>query len=76
MKNEPKISSLIDKAIFDYQLIEENDKILLGASGGKDSTLLIEYFANSKPKIILKSASIVWLTAVGIIFKKPSKYPR
>ena len=48
MKNEPKISSLIDKAIFDYQLIEENDKILLGASGGKDSTLLIEYFANSK----------------------------
>ena len=24
MKNEPKISSLIDKAIFDYQLIEEN----------------------------------------------------
>ena len=46
MKKEPKISSLIDKAIFDYQLIEENDKILLGASGGKDSTLLIEYFAN------------------------------
>ena len=46
MKKEPEISSLIDKAVFDYQLIEENDKILLGASGGKDSTLLIEYFAN------------------------------
>lgn len=42
----PKLSSLIDKAIFDYNLIEENDKILIGASGGKDSTALIEYFAN------------------------------
>ena len=46
MKKKPKISSLIDKAIFDYNLIEDNDKILIGASGGKDSTLLIQYFAN------------------------------
>ena len=42
---EVKISSLIDKAIFDYNLIEDNDRILIGASGGKDSTVLIEYFA-------------------------------
>ena len=46
MKKKPKLSSLIDKAIFDYELIEDGDKILIGASGGKDSTLLIEYFAN------------------------------
>lgn len=46
MKREPKISSLIDKAVFDYNLIEKGDRILIGASGGKDSTLLIEYFAN------------------------------
>lgn len=45
MKKEPKLSSLIDKAIFDYKLIESGDKILIGASGGKDSTALIEYFA-------------------------------
>ena len=45
MKKPPKISSLIDKAIFDYNLLEDNDKILIGASGGKDSTLLIEYFS-------------------------------
>ena len=43
---QPQLFSLIDKAIFDYNLIEENDKILIGASGGKDSTALIEYFAN------------------------------
>jgi tRNA(Ile)-lysidine synthase TilS/MesJ len=46
MKREPKISSLIDKACFDYNLIEEGDKILIGVSGGKDSTVLAEYFSN------------------------------
>ena len=45
MKKEPKISSLIDKACFDYNLIEKGDRILIGASGGKDSTALIEYFS-------------------------------
>ena len=46
LKMQPKIFSLIDKAIYDYNMIGENSKILVGASGGKDSTLLIEYFAN------------------------------
>ncbi|WP_338370989.1 tRNA 2-thiocytidine biosynthesis TtcA family protein [Treponema bryantii] len=46
MKKQPKLSSLIDKACFDYNLIEKGDRILIGASGGKDSTALIEYFAN------------------------------
>ena len=45
MKREPKISSLIDKAVFDYNLIQKGDRILVGASGGKDSTSLIEYLA-------------------------------
>ena len=45
MKKQPKLSSLIDKAVFDYNLIEKGDRILIGASGGKDSTALIEYFA-------------------------------
>ncbi len=47
---QPKIFSLIDKAIFDYRMLdselENGAKILLGASGGKDSTLLAEYFGN------------------------------
>ena len=46
MKKSPKLSSLIDKAVFDYHLIEKGDRILIGASGGKDSTALIKYFAD------------------------------
>ncbi|MCQ2592826.1 MAG: tRNA 2-thiocytidine biosynthesis TtcA family protein [Treponema sp.] len=46
MKKKVKLFSLIDKAVFDYNLIEGGDRILVGASGGKDSTALIEYFAN------------------------------
>ena len=46
MKRQPKLSSLIDKACFDYHLIEKGDRILIGASGGKDSTALIKYFAD------------------------------
>ena len=45
MKKSPRLSSLIDKAVFDYNLIEKGDRILIGASGGKDSTALIEYYA-------------------------------
>ena len=46
MKKSPRLSSLIDKAVFDYNLIEKGDRILIGASGGKDSTALIKYFAD------------------------------
>jgi tRNA(Ile)-lysidine synthase TilS/MesJ len=43
---QPKLFSLIDKAVYDYKMIEKGDKILIGASGGKDSTALVEYFSN------------------------------
>jgi tRNA(Ile)-lysidine synthase TilS/MesJ len=43
------IEKLIAKAIQDYHLIEEGDRILLGASGGKDSTILA--WALSRRKI-------------------------
>lgn len=46
MKKNPRLSSLIDKAVFDYNLIEKGDRILIGASGGKDSTALIKYFSD------------------------------
>jgi tRNA(Ile)-lysidine synthase TilS/MesJ len=48
MQKTNSLNSRIDKAIFEYKLLEDGDKILIGASGGKDSTALIEYFSNRK----------------------------
>jgi len=42
---QPYLFSQMDKAVFDYNMIEKGDRILVGASGGKDSTALVEYFA-------------------------------
>lgn len=46
----PTIFSLIDRAISDYSMIKEGDRILLAASGGKDSTVMAEYFYNRKKR--------------------------
>ncbi len=43
---QPKLFRIIDKAVFDYNLIEENDSILIGVSGGKDSTALVHYLSH------------------------------
>ena len=47
---QPKVFSLIDKAICEFDMILPGSRILVGASGGKDSTLLIEYLANRKKR--------------------------
>ena len=62
MQKTNSLNSRIDKAIFEYKLLEDGDKILIGASGGKDSTALIEYFSNRKNAktpilILIKSIS-------------------
>lgn len=43
-----RLLSLTRKAIDDYQLIEENDKIAIGISGGKDSLTLLCALAHLK----------------------------
>ena len=46
---EKIISKKIGKAIFDYKMIKNNDKILIGVSGGKDSlTLLYDLIKRQK----------------------------
>lgn len=48
--NHNRLFSAIDKVIFDFDLLKPGDRILIGASGGKDSCALIEYFANRKKR--------------------------
>jgi len=38
-----KINSRIGKAIHDYNLIEDGDRILIAVSGGKDSLTLLRF---------------------------------
>lgn len=47
---QPFLFRMIDKAVYDYNMIEDGDKILIGASGGKDSTALVQYFATRKKR--------------------------
>lgn len=41
-KLDKRIMSRLQKAIYEYRLIEEGDKILIGLSGGKDSLCLVD----------------------------------
>ncbi len=53
-----KIKKRVDKTIKEYGLIEENDRILIGLSGGKDSLALVEILGE-KMKIFNPRFSLV-----------------
>jgi tRNA(Ile)-lysidine synthase TilS/MesJ len=44
--SNPRLFRAIDHGVAEYNMIEEGDRILIGASGGKDSTALVEYFGS------------------------------
>ena len=58
-----KVEEKIRKAIREYQLIAEGDKILIGLSGGKDSLALVEFLGRRsrifQPRFSLVVAHIV-----------------
>lgn len=45
MNNDERLWKTFNKALGQYQLIDEGDHILVGLSGGKDSLLLLEFLA-------------------------------
>ena len=57
-----KIEQKVKKAIYEYGLIEDGDKILIGLSGGKDSLALTEMLAHQRnitvPKFSIVAAHI------------------
>ncbi|MGM9758887.1 MAG: tRNA 2-thiocytidine biosynthesis TtcA family protein [Parabacteroides sp.] len=58
-----KLDAKVKKAIFDYGLIEEGDRILIGLSGGKDSLALLELLGRRsrifRPRFELVVAHVV-----------------
>ena len=58
-----KLDQRVKKAIDEYRLIEDGDKVLIGLSGGKDSLALIELLGRRmrifKPKFSVVAAHII-----------------
>lgn len=58
-----KLEEKVKKAIFDYHLIEEGDRILIAVSGGKDSLALVELLGRRQkifnPRFIAVAAHII-----------------
>lgn len=61
-KLEKKVVSRFQKAIYDFQLIEEGDRLLVGLSGGKDSLCLLDLLSRrqkiSKPSFTTEALHI------------------
>lgn len=62
-KNEKKIQRLFTRACAEYSLLEDNDRILVALSGGKDSLELVRLMARQmkihKPRISVEAAHII-----------------
>lgn len=58
-----KLRSAFTKALKEYALLEDGDKVLIGLSGGKDSLALVELFAERrkifKPKFTVEAAHVI-----------------
>ena len=63
----PKLFRAIDKAVSDYNMIETGDRILIAASGGKDSTAVAEYFAMrlKRRQPVFETAALHIATDIG-----------
>ncbi len=62
MTTDERLWKTFNKALGQYQLIDEDDKILVGLSGGKDSLLLLEFLARRqhilKPRFTIEALHV------------------
>ena len=48
MNEMKRLLSFVRRAVDDYEMIEDGDKIAIGVSGGKDSLVLLEVLAEMR----------------------------
>ena len=69
---ETRLAKKVTKAISDYQLIEDGDRVMVGLSGGKDSWALMQILD------VLRKRAPISFSLVGPRFEPddaPASYP-
>lgn len=62
MRNvDTRVRRLVGKAIWDYRLLEEGDRVLVGLSGGKDSLTMLKVLAE-RQKVVPVSYELIAVT--------------
>ncbi len=65
-KLEKRIVRLVSKAILDYKMIEDGDKIMVCMSGGKDSYVLLDALARLQKRAPISFSIVAMHVAQGI----------
>lgn len=74
-KQFEKICKKVGKTIFDFHLIDDKDRILVGLSGGKDSLILLEALADRKKHIPVSfELFAVHVSATNVGYKADTDY--
>jgi tRNA 2-thiocytidine biosynthesis protein TtcA len=74
-KQFEKICRKVGKTIFDYNLIEDKDRVLVGLSGGKDSMILLEALADRKKHLPVSfELFAIHVTATNVGYKTDTDY--
>ena len=70
-----KICNKVGKAINEFRLIDDGDRILVGLSGGKDSMILLETLADRKKHLPFKFDLLaIHVTAANIGYSTDTEY--
>ena len=74
-KQFDKICKKVGKTIFDYNLIEDKDRVLVGLSGGKDSLILLEALADRKKHMPVSfELFAIHVSAINVGYKVDTDY--
>ena len=57
---EARIAKKVTKAITEYNLIEDGDRVMVGLSGGKDSWALLQILDT------LRQRAPIWFSLIGV----------